>query len=45
MIRISQYLAITVLVLAVVSIAIGATFIYQAVEKDGWMRKAMQVER
>ena len=45
MIHISQYLAITVLVLAVVSVAIGATFIYQAVEKEGWMREAMQVEK
>ena len=33
MTRISQYLASIMLVLSVVSVAIGATFIYQAVEK------------
>jgi hypothetical protein len=45
MLRISQYLATLVLVLAVVSVAIGATFIYQAVEKDSWMQEAMRIEK
>ncbi len=45
MLRISKYLAIVVLVLSVVSIAIGATFIYQAVEKKTWIEEAMRVEK
>ena len=42
MVRISQYLAIMVLVLSVVSIVIGATFIYQAIDKKTWMEEAMR---
>ena len=45
MLRISQYLATLVLVLAVVSVAVGATFVYQAVEKENWMREAMRIEK
>jgi hypothetical protein len=45
MVRISQYLASIVLVLSIVSIAIGATFIYQAVEKKTWIEEAMRVEK
>src|SRR4030042_1337903 len=45
MVRISKYLAIIVLVLSAVSVAIGATFIYQAVEKKTWIEEAMRVEK
>ena len=45
MVRISQYLAIMVLVLSVVSIVIGATFIYQAIDKKTWMEEAMRAEK
>jgi len=42
--RISQYLAIMVLLVGVVGMVIGSIFIAQAVEKNNWMREAMQVE-
>ena len=45
MARISRYLAIMVLLLGVVACAVGATFIYQAVEKGNWMKEAMRIER
>jgi len=45
MARISQYLASIILVLSVVSVAIGATFIYQAIEKRAWIEEAMRVEK
>ena len=45
MLRISRYLAIVVLVLSVVSVAIGGIFIYQALDKQAWMEKAMQTEK
>lgn len=45
MVRISQYLAILVLILGVVGIVVGSVFIAQAVEKDNWMREAMRVEQ
>ena len=43
--RIGRYLAIMVMLLAVVSVVVGAIFIYQAVEKESWMKEAMQVEK
>ena len=43
--RIGRYLAIMVLLVGVVSIALGATFIYQAVEKENWMKEAMRLEQ
>ena len=45
MLRISQYLAIMVLFLAMVSVAMGTTFICQAVETESWMKEAMQLEK
>ncbi|MBM4447039.1 MAG: hypothetical protein FJ023_06790 [Chloroflexi bacterium] len=45
MVRINKYLAVVVLVLSAVSIAIGATFIYQAVDKKTWMEQAMRAEK
>ena len=45
MVRISQYLAILVLILGVVGMVVGSVFIAQAVEKDNWMRAAMRVEQ
>ena len=45
MVRTSRYLAILVLILAVVSIGIGATFIFQAQAKQTWMKSAMQEEK
>jgi len=45
MVRISRYLAILVLILAVVSIGIGATFIFQAQDKETWMKDAMRAEK
>ena len=45
MARTSRYLAILVLILAVVSIGIGATFIFQAQDKETWMKNAMQEEK
>jgi len=45
MVRISRYLAILVLILAVVSIGVGATFIYQAQDKETWMKDAMRAEK
>jgi hypothetical protein len=43
--RISQYLAILVLILGVIGVVVGSVFIAQAVEKDNWMREAMRVEQ
>jgi hypothetical protein len=43
--RISQYLAILVLILGVIGVVVGSVFIAQAVEKDNWMREAMRVEK
>lgn len=45
MARTSRYLAILVLILAVVSIGIGATFIFQAQAKQNWVKSAMQEEK
>ena len=45
MVRISKYLAILILVLAVVSIGVGTTFIVQAQQKENWMQDAMRVEK
>ncbi len=45
MVRISQYLAILVLILGVVGMIVGSVFIAQAVEKENWMREAMRVEQ
>ncbi len=43
--HINQSLIVIVLILAVVSLAVGATFVTQAVEKENWMRQAMQAEK
>ncbi len=45
MVRISRYLAIVVLVIAVVSVAMGATFIYQSIDKENLMREIMRAEK
>ncbi|MBM3141887.1 MAG: hypothetical protein FJ005_02400 [Chloroflexi bacterium] len=45
MLHISRYLAMVVLILAAVSVAIGATFIFQAVDKEAWMKEAMRAEK
>ena len=45
MIRISRYLIIVLLVIAVVSVAVGATFISQAVAKENWIKEAMRQEK
>jgi hypothetical protein len=45
MVHISRYLAMLVLILGVVSIAIGATFIFQAQDKATWMKEAMRTEK
>ena len=45
MARISRYLAIMVLLAGVVGVVIGSVFIAQAVEKNNWMKEAMQVEK
>ena len=45
MARISRYLAILVLILAVVSIGVGATFIFQAQDKATWIKEAMRTEK
>lgn len=45
MVHISRYLAILVLILAVVSIGVGTTFIFQAQDKATWMKDAMRVEK
>jgi len=45
MVRISQYLAIMVLLAGVVGVVIGSVFITQAVEKNNWMKEAMRVEQ
>lgn len=43
--RTSQYLAILVLILGVVGVVIGSVFIAQAVEKENWIKGAMQEEK
>lgn len=45
MVRISQYLAVMVLVLAAISVTTGVAFIYQGVEKEAWLRETMRVEK
>ena len=45
MLKVNQLLIVIALILAVVSIAMGATFIYQAIEKESWMREAIQAEK
>ena len=45
MARISRYLAIMVLLAGVVGVVIGSVFIAQAVEKNNWMKEAMQLEK
>ena len=45
MARVSRYLAIMVLLLGVVGVVIGTVFITQAVEKESWMKEAMQLEK
>jgi len=40
-----RYLAIGILLLAVVSVVIGSVFISQGVEKNNWIKGAMQVEK
>jgi hypothetical protein len=41
----SKYLAIMVLIIAVVSVVVGAVFIQQALEKESWMQQAMRSEK
>lgn len=43
--RMNYYLKIMVLLLGVVAIVVGAVFIYQAYDKESWMKEAMQVEK
>jgi len=45
MARMSRYLAIVALLLGVVAMAIGATYIVQGVEKSNWMEEAMRLEK
>lgn len=45
MARISRYLAIVVLLLGMAGVVIGSVFIAQAIEKNSWMKEAMQVEK
>ena len=45
MARISRYLAIMVVLLGVVGVVIGSVFIAQAIEKNNWMKEAMQIEK
>ena len=45
MVRISRYLAIIVLIVAVVGIAMGSVFIAQAVEKNSYLREQMAAEK
>jgi len=45
MVPISRYLAIVVMLLGVVGVVIGSVFIAQAIEKNNWMKEAMQVEK
>ena len=42
---IGRYLVIMVLLLGVVGVVIGTVFITQAVEKESWMKEAMQLEK
>ncbi len=45
MIHISQHLEVVVLALALVSVILGAAFIYQGIEKETWMWEVMQLEK
>jgi len=44
MVRISRYLAIAVVLLGVVSIAVGTVFIVQGTAKSNWLKEAMREE-
>ena len=43
--RMDYYLTIVVLLSGVVAIVIGAVFVYQAFEKESWMKDAMRIEK
>jgi len=43
--RMSYYLSIIVILLGAVAIVVGAVFIYQAHDKESWMKEAMREER
>ena len=42
--RMKYYLSIMVLLLGVVAMVVGAVFMYQAYEKESWMKEAMRSE-
>jgi len=42
--RMKYYLSIMVLLLGVVAMVVGAVFMYQAYEKESWMKEAMRLE-
>ena len=42
--RMKYYLSIMVLLLGVVAMVVGAVFVYQAYEKESWMKEAMRLE-
>jgi uncharacterized membrane protein len=44
MVRVGRYLAVAVLLLGVVSIAVGAVFVTQGISKSNWMKEAMREE-
>lgn len=43
--RVNRFLAMLLFVIAAASIAIGATFIYQALDKENWIKQAMRQEK
>jgi len=43
--RMKYYLSIMVMLIGVVAMVIGAVFIYQGYEKEGWMKEAMWEEQ
>ena len=45
MLRTNRYLASLVLILGLISVVIGAVFIYQAVDKQNWISQAMAEEK
>lgn len=40
-----KYLTVSLFLIAAVSIALGATFIYQALDKEQWIKQAMRQEK
>ena len=45
MVRTESYLSMILIVVAVVSVVVGAIFIYQGMEKESWMKEAMRLEK